>query len=59
MDFSFLDNLDKPVERPIHPAALELDATLDRLRRLGYLNCSTQYDELKDGCAAVRPNFCW
>lgn len=28
MDFSFLDNLDKPVERPIHPAALDLDALM-------------------------------
>ncbi len=28
MDFSFLDNLDKPVERPVHPAALDPDTLM-------------------------------
>ena len=28
MDFSFLDKLDTPVERPVHPAALEIDALM-------------------------------
>jgi hypothetical protein len=28
MDFSFLDKLDRPVSRPSHPAALEIDALM-------------------------------
>ena len=32
---------------------------VNRLRRLGYLNCSMQYDELKDGCMAMRPDLDW
>ena len=28
MDFSFLDNLDRPVERPTHPASLDIDSLM-------------------------------
>ena len=39
-----------------HAAAASADphAAVDRLRRLGYLNCSMTYDELKDGCAVIK-----
>ena len=32
-------------------AALEALPAIRRLQRLGYLNCSFKYDELKDSCA--------
>ena len=32
---------------------------VSRLRALGYLNCSVQYDELKGGCMAMRPDYDW
>ena len=46
---------------PTVPALDELmrEPPIERLRQAGYLNCSFAYDELKDSCAILRPDFDW
>ena len=49
---------DKPKRRAMG-AGGGAEATVRRLYELGYLNCSMAYDELKDGCMAMRPDWDW
>ena len=41
------------------PTARPGGSLVARLASMGYLNCSLQYDELKDGCMAMRPDYDW
>ena len=48
-----------PQQEFVGKPAAGSEEVVNQLLALGYFNCSMAYDELKDGCMAMRPDYDW